>query len=228
MLFFWMFFRKLSEWSSYHICNERQRFYQSPVRFWLIMITFRKTMASYSVHTQARQKSLVWGPYFVVCKRMKKDTTYCKLWVQIQYVSFNSTFSIPKNLKADDEVKFISLRLINSVIPVSISSVCVTYRRKSGGDAVFMWKFFQRTLLWQDLRCYTIKVLWGYSLWWVDDLHTRLLIPCKDITTDNLDIAMYWGRDNYIGECSVPLTELVFDEENENVLQVWVRCLGDA
>lgn len=31
---------------------------------------------------------------------------------------------------------------------------------------------------------------------------------------------MYWGKDNYIGECSVPLSELLVTEEQDNVLQV--------
>ena len=31
---------------------------------------------------------------------------------------------------------------------------------------------------------------------------------------------MYWGKDNYIGECSVPLSEFELAEEQENVLQV--------
>lgn len=75
-------------------------------------------MASYSVNTSSRQKSLVWGPYSVVCKKLKKEAAYCKLWMQVQYVSFTSTFSIPKNIGADDNVKYISLRLINSTIPV--------------------------------------------------------------------------------------------------------------
>ena len=75
-------------------------------------------MASYSVNTHFRQKSLIWGPYSVVCKKLKKEVAYCKLWLQIRYVSFTSTSSIPKNLGADDNVKYISLRLLNSVIPV--------------------------------------------------------------------------------------------------------------
>ena len=46
------------------------------------------------------------------------------------------------------------------------------------------------------------------------------MLPYDEIKTDNLDVAMYWGKDNYIGECSVPLSEFELAEEHENVLQV--------
>ena len=46
------------------------------------------------------------------------------------------------------------------------------------------------------------------------------MLPYEKIKTDNLDVAMYWGKDNYIGECSIPLSEFELAEEQENVLQV--------
>lgn len=46
------------------------------------------------------------------------------------------------------------------------------------------------------------------------------MLPYEQINTDHLDVAMYWGKDNYIGECSVPLSEFELAEEQENVLQV--------
>ena len=115
-----MFLRELSEQSPDYLCNERQGVCQASVSTFVIIITSRKAMASYSVDTHFRQKSLIWGPYSVVCKKLKKDAAYCKLWLQIQYVSFTSTFSVPKNLGADDKVKYISLRLLNSTIPVCV------------------------------------------------------------------------------------------------------------
>lgn len=76
-------------------------------------------MAFYSFSSVYRQRDLLWGPYTVVCKRMKSDEQYCKLAVQIQYVYYNSTFSIPPHVKVEEEpVKFISLRFISTVIPV--------------------------------------------------------------------------------------------------------------
>lgn len=46
------------------------------------------------------------------------------------------------------------------------------------------------------------------------------MLPYEKIKTDHLDVAMYWGKNNYIGECSVPLSEFELTEEQENVLQV--------
>ena len=38
---------------------------------------------------------------------------------------------------------------------------------------------------------------------------------------------MYYGNDNYIGECSVQVEDMMYTNENESVLQVTEAVLGD-
>ena len=38
---------------------------------------------------------------------------------------------------------------------------------------------------------------------------------------------MYYGNDNYVGECSVKMEDMMYTDEKETVLQVTAVVLGD-
>ena len=61
----------------------------------------------------------------------------------------------------------------------------------------------------------------------LDDLQTRLIIPFEKFRSGIVNIAMYYGNDNYVGECSVKMEDMMYTDEKETVLQVTEAVLGD-
>ena len=61
----------------------------------------------------------------------------------------------------------------------------------------------------------------------IDDLQTRLIIPFEKFRSGIVNIAMYYGKDNYVGECSVKMEDMMYTDEKETVLQVTEAVLGD-
>lgn len=63
-----------------------------------------------------------WGPVTVICNSLSTEQEYCRLVLQIQYVSFEDTFINPQSVVQSKEPSLLSLRFLGVKLAVTVST----------------------------------------------------------------------------------------------------------
>lgn len=79
----------------------------------------RKKVALYKLTGVANGGNVLWGPKTVICKSLKSGLDYCKLTIQVQYITYRDSISQPivdpNNLPAFQQILFKINRVVLSV-----------------------------------------------------------------------------------------------------------------
>ena len=63
-----------------------------------------------------------WGPVTVICNSLSTEEEYCRLVLQIQYVSFEDAFINPQSVVQNKEPSLLSLRFLGVELAVTVSA----------------------------------------------------------------------------------------------------------
>lgn len=88
-------------------CNNRQ-------------LCFRKRIASCTIEGIAKGGISIWGPSSVICTHIKNKTEYCKLVIQVMYITFDSVIFHPDSNTIANPCQQLLFKFTEIVLPVIV------------------------------------------------------------------------------------------------------------
>ena len=183
----------------------------------------RKVVARAEFSLASLANTMFISPREIPVNKKGSDEAYCRIRLSVQYITPNHTFYTPPNVNVDNLIPKYFMLTVNEanlvVWSIKVHSYFLEFKM-AGKRGVFLlvlwWCAPWEESTYRDHKYETI-----FKFVFIDPWNSRLIVDAsKVLENSRIYIVLYYGKDHYIGECSIKSDDAFTVDETEFTSEV--------